>query len=177
MRQANRLQISRRPRPQTPFPSEPMAMISSDPGDRGPGGPGPLGGRSHHRQPQQKRHRHARRAHHQVHDPAAPARRARRRTRPAGHHRQDAAPAQTPAQQPDPGPGSEPPCTNGRRPRWTWPSTSATRTPRGSAAPTRTPTAPRQYFLKGTDPSVYPEDYLTRSPRNSTTGHAKPSGS
>ncbi len=74
---------------------EPMAMISERPPGRSRnGGTGPLGGRTHHRQPQQKRHRHARRAHHQVHDPAAPARRARRRARPAGHHRQDAAPAQ-----------------------------------------------------------------------------------
>ena len=41
-----------------------------------------------------------------VHDPAVPARRARRRTRPAGHHRQNALAAQTPAQFADLGPGS-----------------------------------------------------------------------
>ncbi len=35
----------------------------------------------------------------------------------------------------------------------------------------------RQYFPKGTDLSVYRRTTSTRSPRNSTTGHAKPSGS
>ncbi|BCB68419.1 hypothetical protein BLJIH1_07110 [Bifidobacterium longum] len=62
---ANRPQTPRRPRPQTPFPRTHGHDLGATPGDRGPGGPGPLGGRSHHRQPQQKRHRHARRAHHQ----------------------------------------------------------------------------------------------------------------
>ena len=109
-----------------------------------------------------------------VHDPAAPARRARRRTRPAGHHRQDAAPAQTPAQQPDLGPGS------GTRPAQTdrrlaghgrlllrpaLPVAARARTPTGSCAST-SPKAPTYPSTRRTT--------STRSPRNSTTGPQNP---
>ena len=57
-------------------------------------------------------------------------------------------------------------------------STSLFRTTRGSAAPTRTPTG----SCASTSPKAptYPSTRRTtstRSPRNSTTGHAKPSGS
>ena len=140
---------ARRPRPQTPFPRTHGHDLGATPGDRGPGGPGPLGGRPHHRQPQQKRDRHARRAHHQVHDPAAPARRARRRTRPAGHHRQNGLAVRTPAQFADLGPGS------GTRPAQT---------------------DRREPGHAGTYPNTR-RTTSTRSPRNSTTGHARPSAS
>lgn len=74
------------------------------------------------------------------------------------------------------------PCTNGSAPRWTWPSTSAT-PPRGSAAPTRTPTG----SCASTSPKAptYPSTRRTtstRSPKNNdrprkTLGFMKPSES
>ena len=93
----------------------------------------------------------------------------------AGHHRQDAAPAQTPAQQPDLGPGS------GTRPAQTDRRLAGHgRLLHPHLPPVawrqRTPTGSCPVLPQSTDLSIYPEDRRGRR-GNSTTGHTKPSGS
>ena len=137
-----------------------------------------LGGRPDHRAREPLRDRHPRGTHHQLPAAAAPARRPRRR---AGHRRGrrgDVEPARPLRRSLDlgPGPGDWPAQDRSPTPP-AWRSTSATRTRRGSARPTRTPTAccastsPRAPTCRSTPPttSTGSQHHSTTDPANDST--------
>ena len=166
---ANRPQTPRRQGPQTPF-HEPMAMISGDPGDGtrqsqaiGRAIPSPAAAT---KAPSARSSSTT-----QIRSPPLHPTGTTPNTS-AGHHRQDAAPAQTPAQQPDTGPGAGTrPAQTDRRLAGRMAVYFCDRTPRGSAAPgENTGRLLRQYFPGSTCLSSTRRT-TSRSPRNSTTGH------
>ena len=137
---------------------------------RRPRGPRSLGRRSDPRQYRLRLgDRHPGRAHHRIRDAAAPRRRPHRGHPRRRHDRQDPRHPRDPAPVADLGPRREMALHTTITEATGYRSTSATRTARGSAAPTRTPTGFCASTSQRHRPVVlWPRHRSTTSPPNST---------